>query len=174
MPGKVQGGFLLPLRSSRGPTHVLPAQGCPAALKTQKCHSYLFLFIVCFLLQTGQRDLSHHECVSRCPQEIPCLSPVPSTGRDALPRCDTSRGEPGLAPSSGHSGVPSVDLARLLVASHNTANLIIFSMHSSHMILLQFQGPCFCLFRLTLSISCHPLPWSRPPSLLPGGPQRKV
>lgn len=148
--------------------------GCSGDADGLKYRSYLVLFFVCFMLQAGQRDLSHPECVSRCPQEIPCLSPVPSTGRDALPRWDTSQGELGLAPSSGHSGVPSVNLARLLVASHNTANLIIFSMHSSHMILLQFQGPCFCLFRLTLSISCHPLPWSRPPSLLPGGPQRKV
>lgn len=54
------------------------------------------------------------------------------------------------------------------------ANLIIFNVHSSHMILLPFQCSWFCLFRLTFGISCHPLPWSRPPSLLPGGPQRKV
>lgn len=80
----------------------------------------------------------------------------------------------GLSSFHRHSGISSVNFAGLLVASHNTANLIIFSMHSSHMLLLPFQCPCFCLLRLTLCISCHPLPWSRPPSLLPGGPQRKV
>lgn len=35
IPGKVQGGFLLPLRSSRGPTCVLLAQGSLAALEMQ-------------------------------------------------------------------------------------------------------------------------------------------
>lgn len=112
------------------------------------------------------------------PKSVPTLPIVPSMAGDVLPCFEMphlgSSGDLGLSGFSGHSGLSSVDFAGLLVASHNTANLIIFSVHSSHMILLQFQCSCFCLFRLTLGISCHPLPWSRPPSLLPGGPQRKV
>ena len=114
------------------------------------------------------------------PKSFPTFAVVPSIAKDVCYHALIeilhlgSSGDLGLSSFSGHSGISSVNFAGLLVASHNTANLIIFSIHSSHMILLQVQCSCFCLFRLTLGISCHPLPWSRPPSLLPGGPQRKV
>lgn len=200
--GKVKSAFVLPWKGIGGPCvhscpdilgqpgqsvdaglsglqpwNVSPSSGYSAFFWEVNPHLFLWMF---YVVGRPERCALIVNVPLTSPKIFLTFAVVPSMAKDMcchalieIPHLGNS-GDVGLSSFSGHSGISSVDFAGLLVASHNTANLIIFSMHSSHMILLQFQRSCFCLFRLTLGISCHPLPWSRPPSLLPGGPQRKV